>query len=64
MKQLERVEVSSRATNFGNECNTSATDNTEPEYAVIEDTDIVCTHPPVGNYDLVKCPAYNSISHK
>ena len=41
-----------------NKCNVTATNLTEPEYAVVNDSIHV-----TGDYDLVTCPAYSSVSN-
>ena len=44
---------------MGNEGDTAATCNAEPEYDVIDDS-VRST----GDYDIVKCPAYDYVSNK
>ena len=56
LKQFETMELSMVV---DNKCGTTATSNTEPEYAVINDG----VHA-TGDYDFVKCPAYSYVSTK
>ena len=59
MKQLER-DGERRVTNTDHDV-VSASFNSEPDYAVVKDNAHLHS---TGNYDYVKCPAYNYVPNK